>query len=360
MRSSRALQPARRMLQLIAARQLLGPAPHTRERGSAPCSTTPSQKRRPTSYWRIFISSPSRRSSTRQGSPRDSRLRVIAARRRGSEGSTSAPIASIVCSACPSISDIAACIRSTSAQRSSPSVSRKSSPLRARSANSRSSEGSGSLIRSRQPVPPPLVSGLAPSETCSPSISSCSMPPMCPRSHGAPVNCTACVISWIATHSTSSSRSTDRLRAAIARFGASSNRRGVVVSSSSAKSYWPSTRWESTPVSAPTCAPSRKPEAERSGPASGPAPSPSRSLRLPSSGRIVLRLAAIHAERSTASIGGSSLGVCSPLYSLTRRAKSYARGSTEEARTPPCGGEPARRSPIRCAARQSIASTNRA
>ena len=58
-----------------------------------------SQKRRPCSYWRIFSSRPSRRSSTFHASPRSRRRRLIAERRRGSEGSTSAPTASMVCSA---------------------------------------------------------------------------------------------------------------------------------------------------------------------------------------------------------------------------------------------------------------------
>ena len=132
--------------------------------------------------------------------------------------------------------------------------------------------------------------------TCSPSISSLSSPPRWSRSHGAPENWTAWVISWMVTHRTSSSRSTARLRAVSARFGASSSSRGGTRSSSSARSYWPSTRWESTPVSAPTWAPSRKPEAERSGPDSGPADGASmRSVSVSSSGRMLFRLAAIHA-----------------------------------------------------------------
>ena len=71
------------------------------------------------------------------------------------------------------------------------------------------------------------VCGLPAIVTCRPSISSFNIPPRYSRSHGAPENCTAWVISWMLTHSTSSSRSTPRLRAACARFGASSSRRGV-------------------------------------------------------------------------------------------------------------------------------------
>ena len=173
------------------------------------------------------------------------------------------------------------------------------------------------------------------------------MPPRWSRSQGTAVNWTACVISWIATHSTSSSESTLRLRAAIARFGASSNRRGSTVRSNSARSYWPRTRCESAPVSAPICAPSSSPEAERSGPASGPAPWPRRSVRGAIIGRIVRRFAAIQAERSTVSTGGRFAGVCRPLYSLTLRAKPCARGWTSAALTFPAGGVPAILSPTR-------------
>ena len=110
------------------------------------------------------------------------------------------------------------------------------------------------------------------------------------------------------THRTSSSRSTARLRAAIARFGASSSSLGGTRSSSSARSYWPSTRCESTPVNAPTWAPSRNPEAERSGPDSGPAERPRRCARSasPASGRMLFRLAAIQPGRSTVSSAGSA------------------------------------------------------
>ena len=118
-----------------------------------PSATTASQKLRPCSYWRIFIERPIRRSSTRQERPRVSRRRVIAARSCGSDGKHSAPTTSIVCSAWPSISDMTACIRSTTCQRSSPSVRRSSSPRRARSTSSRTSPRSGSPRARRAKAP---------------------------------------------------------------------------------------------------------------------------------------------------------------------------------------------------------------
>ncbi len=163
------------------------------------------------------------------------------------------------------------------------------------------------------------------------------------------------------THSTSSSRSTDSFRAAIARFGASSNRRGGTrggdCSSSSARSYWPSTRCESTPVNAPTCAPINSPDAERSGAASGPALLPILWLKPPSSGRIVRRFAAIQARGRPPRAVAVRRSAPARCTRSTRRANSCARGWTADARTPPGGGEPATRSPTRCARRQSITST---
>ena len=75
-------------------------------------------------------------------------------------------------------------------------------------------------------------------------------------------------------------------------------------------------------MSAPTWAPSKKPDIARRGPGSAPGPIMIRSLRGASIGRMLLRLAAIHAGRSTASSGGSSAGAGRPLYAATRWAKS--------------------------------------
>ena len=131
-------------LELRRARQRLRAAPRAaRAPRGPPSATTASQKRRP-----------ARTGASSAPGPAGARAHATAARARGgavsspraaasSEGKTSAPTTSIVCSACPSISDIAACIRSTSRQRSSPSVRRSSSPRRARSTISRSSPGPG-------------------------------------------------------------------------------------------------------------------------------------------------------------------------------------------------------------------------
>ena len=172
------------------------------------------------------------------------------------------------------------------------------------------------------------------------------IPARCSRSHGAPENWTAWVISWIVTHTSSCSLSTCIVRAACARLGATSSRRGGTVGSSRARSYWPSTRWESMPAIAPTCAPISSPPAalsvSYSGPRSCPGrfqlkrmrpverpPGPSPSAASDSStGRIVCRLAAIQLGRSTASRGGSCSGSSSPEYSLTRRANRSASGCT--------------------------------
>ena len=121
-------------------------------------------------------------------------------------------------------------------------------------------------------------------------------------------NCTAWVISWIVTHTTSCSRSTSRLRAVCARLGPSSSSRGGWEASSSDRSYWPSTRWESTPISAPTCRASSCRDTERSGPASGPALWAICSVSVPSSGPMLRRLAAIHVGRSITSSGGRRRG----------------------------------------------------
>ena len=145
-RQARAGDPLLGRLQLGGARQRLRAAPGARERLRAAVvddgvAEAPARPRTGAASARARASA--RAPATAGCGPR--RRRFIAARSRGSDGSTSAPTASIVCSAWPSISDIAACMRSTSCQRSSPSVSRRSSPRRARSTSSRSSPGSGSL-----------------------------------------------------------------------------------------------------------------------------------------------------------------------------------------------------------------------
>jgi hypothetical protein len=193
-------------------------------------------------------------------------------------------------------------MRSTSSQRSSPSPSRSSSPPRRRWASVRKSEMSG--MRSEPPNP---------TRTSRPSISSRNSPARWARSHGAPSNWTAWVTSWMATHAVSWVRSRLRLRAACARLGASSSRRGVGDSSSSAMSYWPSTRWESIPVTAPTWAPSSNAENERMAAANGPEPSPMRAVSGSSSGRMVAMLASIQRGRSTSSSGGRLVVTCRPV-----------------------------------------------
>ena len=84
------------------------------------------------------------------------------------------------------------------------------------------------------------------------------------------------MISWIVTHTSSCSLSTCIVRAACARLGATSSRRGATVGSSRARSYWPSTRWESMPAIAPTCAPISSPPAAPSASYSGPRSCPGR------------------------------------------------------------------------------------
>ena len=145
-RSGRARKPLGGGAQLGGAGQRFRAAPRACERLLARPRRRP--RRRSAAPPRTGAASapgPAGARAPARATPRFSRRRFIAARRRGSDGSTSAPIASIVCSAWPSISDITACMRSTSCQRSSPSVNRSSSPRRARSSSSRSSPGSGSL-----------------------------------------------------------------------------------------------------------------------------------------------------------------------------------------------------------------------
>ena len=110
------------------------------------------------------------------------------------------------------------------------------------------------------------------------------------------------------------------------------------------------------PARPPSCTPSKRPEIDRSGPASGPLLALIESVSGASIGRIVFRFAAIQPGRSTSSRAGSSSVTSRPLYAPTLPANSRASGSTDAARTPPNGGEPAISSPIRCAVPQSITS----
>ena len=172
----------------------------------------------------------------------------------------------------------------------------------------------------------------APSETvtCSPAISSCRRPARCSRSQGAPENWIAWVSSWMATQETSCSRSTCMLRAAWARLGATSSRRGVTEDRAARGRTG---RAHAGRASPPSLRPGRRAAARRRRrsrrkAARDPGRRPCGDARLrrwrcPSLplcwargsriGRMPLRLAAIHVGRSTASRGGSAAGRASPV-----------------------------------------------
>ena len=356
---------ARGLLELL--RRSAAPRARSSTRASAcgpPSATTASQKRRPTSYWRSFSSSPSSRSSTRQGSPRvlaPAVHRGAQARQRGQHLGADRVHRVL---GVPLDQRHRRLHPLDQRQRSSPSVRRSSSPRRARSTMlAQLAVGVGQLAAiARQPRPSPRRR-LPPSAHLQPvdqllqhAAEVLAQPRRAGELHGVgdlvdrhPQHQLVAVDAEVARglrevrREQQQARRHRRRRAARGRTGRARAGRAC-------------------PVSAPTWAPSSSPETERSGPASGPVAvaealassgAEQRAHRLQvggDPGRAVDDLERRQLARQRA-------GRCS----RSRAARSRARsGSTAAARTPPCGGEPATSSPIRWAVPQSIASTDRA
>ena len=179
--------------------------------------------------------------------------------------------------------------------------------------------------------------------------SSRSIAARCSRSHGTPVNCTAWVISWKTTHSSSSASSASKVRAASRRLGATSSSRGGRSGSSSASSYWPSTLRPMKPTIPPASTPMSTPPADCRGPL------PRRSSSGSSVPPMVSRFARAHSLRPTASSGrrrhgGLDAGVRGDVLA---GARAIASRSAPPASGGPAPSPPATASATRSARRQS-------
>ena len=174
--------------------------------------------------------------------------------------------------------------------------------------------------------------------------SSRSIEARCSRSHGTPVNCTAWVISWKTTHSSSSASSASKVRAASRRLGATSSSRGGRSGSSSASSYWPSTLRPMKPTIPPASTPMSTPPTDCRGPL------PRRSSSGSSVPPMVSRFARAHSLRPTASSGGGGTAGWMRAYSVTC---SRARAAIASRSAPPASGGPAPSPPATASATRS-------
>ena len=202
--------------QLASARQHLAEA-HATVRAPGPaCATTSSQNARPPSYWRSFISRPSSRSRMRHGQPRPRRRWSS---RRASRRAWAAVRADRVHHVLGMALDERH--RRLHAVHQLPSA-----PRRGRGAAARRDAALEQLAQRRRRRAGAAASA-ADTSTCSPSSSSREQPGQMLAQPRRAENWTAWVTSWIATHATSSSRSTSGCAPPGRCSGRASSRRGV-------------------------------------------------------------------------------------------------------------------------------------